>query len=155
MAQQQTTQVDPQLPAPTEEELRDYKLGMERATAQFCELVHVKGKQAYVDLIYTIKITSCKLITHLMDAEEEKVLQPIWRTNGHHFKTGFTIHTRASTSRTYSPDFSMEGFDDETNKLICELHLEASEVCASMVKIHCYIAILKTKVSLQNFLTIV
>ena len=44
MAQQHTTQVDPQLPAPTMEELRDYKLGMERATAQFHELVHIKGK---------------------------------------------------------------------------------------------------------------
>ena len=83
------------------------------------------------------------------------MLQSIRRTNGHHFKTGFTVHTRASSSRTYSPDFSTEGFDDETNKLICELHLEASEVCASMAKIHCYIAILKTKVSPQNFLTIV
>ena len=49
MAQQQLTLVDPQLPAPMEEELRDYKLGMERATAQFCELVQVNGKQAYTD----------------------------------------------------------------------------------------------------------
>ena len=90
-----------------------------------------------------------------MDADEDKVLQLIRRTNGHHFKTGFTVHARASSSRTYSPEFSMEGFEDETNKLICELHLEASEVCARMTKIHCYIAILKTKVSLQNFLQIV
>ena len=102
-----------------------------------------------------LKITSCKLISDLMDAEEDKVLQSIRRTDGHHFKTGFTIHTRASSSRTYSPEFSTEGFDDETNRLICELHLEASEVCASMAKIHCYIAILKTKGGPQNFLQIV
>ena len=153
--QQQPPQVDPQLPSPTEEELRDYKLGMERATAQFHEQVQVTGKQAYTDLIHTIEITSCKLITDLMDAEEDKVLQLIHRTDGHHFKTGFTIHTRASTSRTHSPEFSMEGFDDAINKLICELHLEAAEVCTRMSNIHTYIAILKTKVSPKDFLTIV
>ena len=58
-------------------------------------------------------------------------------------------------SRTHSLDFSMEGFDDATNKLICELHLEASEVCTKITNIHTYIAILKTKVSPKDFLTIV
>ena len=88
--QQQPPQVDPQLPSPTEEELRDYRLGMERATAHFREQVQVTGKQAYADLIHTLKVTSCKLITDLMDAEEDKVLQSIRRTDGHHFMTGFT-----------------------------------------------------------------
>ena len=156
MAQQQSTQqVDPQLAAPSEEQLRDYKLGMEWATARFHELVHMQGVHAYVELIHILKITSCRLISDLMDADEDKVLQSIWRTDGHHFKTGFTVHTRASSSRTYSPEFSTEEFDNGTNKLICELHLEASEVCAKMAKIHCYIAILKTKVSPQNFFQIV
>ena len=90
-----------------------------------------------------------------MDAEEDKVLQSIHRTDGHHFMTGFTIHARASTSRTYSPDFSTEDFDDTTNKLICELHLEAAEVCEKMSNIHSYIACLKTWVSPKDFLTIV
>ena len=146
--------MDPQLPGPTEEELRDYKLGMERATAQFCEQVQITGRQAYIDLIHTLKITSLKLITDLMDAEEEKVLQSICRTDGHHFMTGFTIHARASTSRTYNPEFSTEDFDDTTNKLICELHLEAAEVCEKMSKIHTYITCLKTRVSPRDFLTI-
>ena len=74
-----------------------------------------------------------------MDADEDKVLQSIRRTDGQHFKTGFVAHTRASSSRTYSPEFSTEEFDDETNKLICELHLEALDVCAKMVNIHCNI----------------
>ena len=152
--QQQPPQVDPQLPGPTEEELRDYKLGMERATAQFHEQVQATGTQAYINLIHTLKITSLKLITDLMDAEEDKVLQLICRTDGHHFMTGFTIHTRASTSRTYDPEFSTEDFDDTTNKLICELHLEAVEVCEKMSKIHTYIACLKTRVSPRDFLTI-
>ena len=69
--------------------------------------------------------------------------------------TGFVIHTRASSTRTYSPDFSTEEFDDSTNKLICELHLEAAEVCMRMLDIHTKIAILKTQVSAQNFLKIV
>ena len=60
--QQQPPQVDPQLPGPTEEELRDYKLGMERATAQFREQVQVTGRQAYIDLIHTLKkIALCGL----------------------------------------------------------------------------------------------
>ena len=79
-----------------------------------------------------------------MDAEEDKVLQSIRRTDGHHFMTGFTVHARASTSRTYSPEFSTEEFDDTTNKLICELHLEAAEVCTKMPNIHSYITCLKT-----------
>ena len=152
--QQQPPQVDPQLPGPTEEELRDYKLGMERATAHFREQVQVTGRQVYIDLIHTLKITSLKLITDLMDAEEDKVLQSICRTDGHHFMTGFTVHARASTSRTHDPEFSTEDFDDTTNKLICELHLEAAEVCEKMSKIHTYIACLKTRVSPRDFLTI-
>ena len=143
------------MPGPTAEELRDYKLGMERATAQFREQVQTTGRQAYIDLIHTLKLTSLKLITDLMDAEEEKVLQSIRRTDGHHFKTGFTVHARASTSRTYDPEFSTEQFNDTTNKLICELHLEAAEVCEKMSKIHTYIACLKTRVSAKDFLTIV
>ena len=122
--------------------------------AQFREQVQITGRQAYIDLIHTLKITSLKLITDLMDAEEEKVLQSIRRTDGHHFMTGFTIHARASTSRTYDPEFSTEDFDDTTNKLICELHLEAAEVCEKMSKIHTYIACLKTWVSPRDFLTI-
>ena len=153
--QQQPPQVDPQLPGPTAEELRDYKLGMERATAQFHEQVQMSGRQAYIDLIHTLKITSLKLVTDLMDAEEEKVLQSIRRTDGHHFMTGFTVHARASTSRTHNPEFSTEDFDDTTNKLICELHLEAAEVCEKMSKIHTYIACLKTRVSPRDFLTII
>ena len=90
-----------------------------------------------------------------MDAEEEKVLQSICRTDGHHFMTGFTVHARASTPRTYDPEFSTEDFDDTTNKLICELHLEAVEVCEKMSKIHTYIACLKTRVSPRDFLTII
>ena len=152
--QQQPPQVDSQLPGPTEEEPRDYKLGMERATAHFREQVQVTGRQAYIDLIHTLKITSLKLITDLMDAEEDKVLQSICRTDGHHFMTGFTVHARASTSRTHDPEFSTEDFDDTTNKLICELHLEAAEMCEKMLKSHTYIACLKTRVSPRDFLTI-
>ena len=114
--QQQPPQVDPQLPGPTVEELRDYKLGMERAMAQFREQVQMTGRQAYIDLIHTLKLTSLKLITDLVDAEEDKVLQSICRTDGHHFKTGFSIHARASTSRSYDPEFSTEKFDDTTNE---------------------------------------
>ena len=126
--QQQPPQVDPQLPGPTLEELRDYKLGMEQAMAQFREQVQVRYK---------------------------KVLQSIHRTNGHHFRTGFTVHARASTYRTHDPEFSTEDFDDTTNKLICELHLEAAEVCEKMLKIHTFIACLKTRVSPRDFLTII
>ena len=108
-----------------------------------------------MELIHALKITSCKLIADLMGAEEDKVLQSIRRTDGQHFKTGLVAHTRATTSRTFSPDFSTEEFDDETNKLICQLHLDASKVCTMMAGIHCNIAILKTKVRPQAFLQIV
>ena len=62
--------------------------------AQFHEQVQVTGRQAYINLIHTLKLTSLKLTTDLMDAEEEKVLQSIRRTDGHHFRTGFTVHAR-------------------------------------------------------------
>ena len=82
-------------------------------------------------------------------------MQSICRTDGHHLKTGFTIHAGASTSRTHSPEFSTEEFDDTTNTLICELHLEAAEVCTKMSNIHSYIICLKTRVTHKDFLTIV
>ena len=84
-----------------------------------------------------------------------RVLKAIRRPDGHHFVAGFVIHTRASSARTYSPDFSTEEFNDTTIKLICELHLEAAEVCMRMSDIHSKIAILKTRVSAQNLLKIV
>ena len=123
--------------------------------AHFHEQVQATGKQAYTDLIHTIKITSLNLTTDLVDAEEDKVLQLICRTDVHHFMTGFTIHTRASTSRTHDPEFSTQHFDDTTNKLIVELHLEAAAVCEKMSNIHAYITCLKTWVSPKDFLTIV
>ena len=69
--------------------------------------------------------------------------------------TGFTVHARASMSRTHDPEFSTQDFDDTTNKLIVELHLEAAVVCEKMSNIHTYIACLKTWVSPKDFLTIV
>ena len=122
--------------------------------AEFRASVHVQGIQADVELIYTLRITSCKLISDLFNADKGKVLQAIRHPHGQHFKPGFIVHTRASSARTYSPDFSTEEFDDATNKLICELHLEAAEVCARMADIHTNIAILKTRVSAQSFLKI-
>ena len=131
--QQQPPQVDPQLSGPTEEELRDYKLGMEQATAQFREQVQITGRQAYINLIHTLKITSLKLITDLMDAEEEKVLQSICRTDGHHFMTGFTIHSRASTSRTYDPEHSTE---DKKDRYKCSLCPETFDPSCSVIVSH-------------------
>ena len=125
-SQQQPAQVDPQQNPPSKEELRDYKLGMERPTAEFRVSVHAQGIQAYVELIHAIRITSCKLVSDLLNADEGKVLKVIRRSDGHHFKAGSIIHTRASSSRTYSPDFSTEEFDDTTNKLISELHLRSN-----------------------------
>ena len=83
------------------------------------------------------------------------MLQSIRRTDGHHFMTGFTIHARASTSRTHDPEFSTQDFDDTTNKLIVELHLEVAVVCEKMSNIHAYITCLKTRVNPKDFLTIV
>ena len=58
-------------------------------------------------------------------------------------------------SRTYDPKFSTEDFDDTTNKLIIELHLETAAFCEKMSNIHTYIACLKTGISPKDFLTIV
>ena len=115
--------------------------------AQFRASVHAQGIQAYAELIHAIRVTSCKLVSDLLNADEGTVLKVIRHPDGHHFVAGFVIHTRASSARTYSPDFSTEEFDDTTNKLICELHLEAAEVCTRMSDIHSKIAILKTRVS--------
>ena len=122
---------------------------------QFQASVHSQGIQAYVELIHAIRITSCKLVSDLLNADEGRVLKAIRRTDGRHFMAGFLIHTRANSTRTYSPDFNTEEFDDTTNKLICELNLEAAEVCMKMLDIHSMIVILKSQVSAQNFLKIV
>ena len=82
------------------------------------------------------------------------MLKLIRRTDGQHFKTGL-VHTRTSTSREYQPNFQAEEFDDETNKIICELHLAAADVSQWMADIHLNIAILKSKLSAKHFLEIV
>ena len=83
------------------------------------------------------------------------VLQSIWNTTALHFKTGFTVTSRASASREVDPDFSGEEFDDKTNTAIVELHLAAADITKLMGNIHYNTALLKTRVSPQNFLKII
>ena len=69
-----------------------------------------------------------------MDADETMVLQSIQNTATVHFKTGFTVTVKASTSREVEPDFIKVEFDDKTNEAIVELHLAAAEIAKLMGK---------------------
>ena len=60
MAQPQQV-VDPNVnPPPTEQELLEYRVTMDRLTSTFHEEVQVRGVNAYTKLIHDLKITVCK-----------------------------------------------------------------------------------------------
>ena len=88
MAQQQKQQVvDPNVnPPPTEQELLEYRVTMERLMSTFHENVQVYGQGAYVKLIHNLKVTVSKLHTDLVEADKWKVMQSIRRYDGQHFK---------------------------------------------------------------------
>ena len=105
MAQPQQV-VDPNVnPPPTEQELLEYRVAMDRLTSTFCEEVQVRGVNAYTKLIHDLKITICKYNSDLVEADEQAVLKSIKRHDGQHFKQGFMVKVRATSSREHHPDF--------------------------------------------------
>ena len=77
MAQPQQV-VDPNVnPPPTEQELLEYRVTMDRLTSAFREEVQVRGVNAYTKLIHDLKITICKYNSDLVEADEQAVLKSI------------------------------------------------------------------------------
>ena len=67
----------------------------------------------------------------MVDANETAVLKSIRNTTAVHFKTGFTVTAKASTSREVEPDFRDVEFDDKTNEAIVKVHLAAADITIS------------------------
>ena len=152
MAQPQQV-VDPNVnPPPTEQELLEYRVKMDRLTSAFCEEVQVRGVNAYTKLIHELKITVCKYNSDLVEADEQVVLKSIKRHDGQHFKQGFVVKVRATASREHHPDFSAAQYDTEVHSAICKLHLDAADVSRKMADIHYNLALIKTKVSPSDFI---
>ena len=141
-------------PPPTEQELLEYRVAMDRLTSAFREEVQVKGVNAYTKLIHDLKITVCKYNSDLVEADEQAVLKSIKRHDGQHFKQGFVVKVRATASREHHPDFSAAQYDTEVHSAICKLHQDAGDVSRKMADIHCNLALIKTKVSPSNFIKI-
>ena len=79
MAQPQQV-VDPNVnPPPTEQELLEYRVKMDRLTSAFHEEVQVRGVNAYTKLIHELKITVCKYNSDLVEADKLAVLKSIKR----------------------------------------------------------------------------
>ena len=86
MAQPQQV-VDPNVnPPPTEQQLLEYRVKMDKLTSAFHEEVQVRGVNAYTKLIHELKITVCKYNSDLVEADEQVVLKSIKRHEGQHFK---------------------------------------------------------------------
>ena len=154
MAQPQQV-VDPNVnPPPTEQELLEYRVAMDRLTSTFHEEVQVRGVNAYTKLIHDLKITVCKFNSDLVEADEQVVLKSIKRHDGQHFKQGFVVKVRATSSREHHPDFSAAQYDREVHSAICKLHLDAADVSHKMTDIHYNLALIKTKVSPSDFIKI-
>ena len=99
MAQPQQV-VDPNVnPPPTEQELLEYRVKMDRLVSAFREEVQVRGVNAYTKLIHELKITISKFNADLVEADEQAVLKSIKRHDGQHFKQGFVVKVRATASR--------------------------------------------------------
>ena len=61
--------VDPNVnPPPTEQELLEYRVTMDRLTSTFCEEVQVRGVNAYTKLIHDLKITVFKFNSDLVES---------------------------------------------------------------------------------------
>ena len=104
MAQPQQV-VDPNVNRPpTEQELLEYRVTMDRLISAFHEKVQVRGVNAYTKLIHQLKITICKYNSDLVEADEQAVLKSIKRHDGQHFKQGFVVKVRATSSREHHPD---------------------------------------------------
>ena len=58
-------------PPPTEQELLEYRVTMDRLVSAFHEEVQVRGVNAYTKLIYDLKITVCKYNSDLVEAGEK------------------------------------------------------------------------------------
>ena len=98
MAQPQQV-VDPNVnPPPTEQELLEYRVKMDRLVSAFREEVQVRGVNAYTKLIHELKITISKFNADLVEADEQAVLKSIKRHDGQHFKQGFVVKVRATAS---------------------------------------------------------
>ena len=154
MAQPQQV-VDPNVnPPPTEQELLEYRVTMDRLTSTFHEEVQVRGINTYTKLIHDLKITICKYNSDLVEADEQAVLKSIKRHDGQHFKQGFVVKVRATSSREHHPEFSAAQYDREVHSAICKLHLDAADVSRKMADIHYNLALIKTKVSPSDFIKI-
>ena len=154
MAQPQQV-IDPNVNPPlTEQELLEYRVAMDRLTSAFHEEVQVRGVNTYTKLIHDLKITICKYNSDLVEADEQAVLKSIKRHDGQHFKQGFMVKVRATSSREHHPDFSAAQYDTEVHSAICKLHLDAADISRKMADIHYNLALIKTKVSPSDFIKI-
>ena len=108
----------------------EYRVAMDRLTSTFREEVQVRGVNAYTKLIHDLKITVCKFNSDLVEADEQAVLKSIKRHDGQHFKQGFVVKVRATSSREHHPDFSAAQYDREVHSAICKLHLDAADMSA-------------------------
>ena len=151
MAQPQQV-IDPNVnPPPTEQELFEYRVKMDRLTSAFYKEVQVRGVNTYTKLIHDLKITVCKYNSDLVEADEQAVLKSIKRHDGQHFKQGFMVKVRATSSREHHPDFSAAQYDREVHSAIYKLHLDAADMSHKMADIHYNLAPIKTKVSPSDF----
>ena len=139
--------IDPNInPPPTEQELLEYRVTMDRLTSAFCEEVQVRGVNAYTKLIHELKITISKYNSDLVEADEQAVLRSIKRHDG------FVVKVRATASREHHPDFSAAQYDAEVHSAICKLHLVTADMSRKMVDIQYNLALIKTKVSPSDFI---
>ena len=154
MAQPQQV-IDPNVnPPPTEQELLEYRVTMDRLTSAFCEEVQVRGVNAYTKHIHELKITISKYNSDLVEADKQAVLKSIKRHDGQHFKQGFVVKVRATASSEHHPDFPEAQYDTEVHSAICKLHLDAADMSQKMADIHYNLALIKTKVSPSDFIKI-
>ena len=115
MAQPQQV-VDPNVnPPPTEQELLEYRVKMDRLISAFHEEVQERGVNAYTKIIHELKITVSKFNADLVEADEQVVLKSIKRHDGQHFKQGFMVKVRATASREHLAGFSAAEYNTEVH----------------------------------------
>ena len=125
-----------------------------RETQIFREFVHVDGEKEYKRMITKIKEIACEFSDDVEKAHVSTVLRSIAKRNGQHLKESISVRHHVQTR--YDPYLQVDkGWDDSTEKLVTEIFMLAGDTSRTLSEMHYRIAILRSKVRPETFLTLV
>ena len=131
----------------------DCKAQFVTAVLKFKATVHVKGENAYKELITELKDISLSFVGDLKGAHVLTVLHSIKRRDGQHFKQSLTVHHEQQRFDPYA--VSDESWDKEVEALVSDIFKFAGQASEALNTVYKKIALLKSKVRQESFLKVI